>query len=141
MAELTGTTGILNNDMALTVSTALSKEDFDKYAESNDTNIRQLQNDNLTLNSEIEKTQIIQASYQATLEKKIAELSADTKDNYEVLEDNNSMIDDLVVSLDQFKRSYDTNNENNRKLIMIFGITNIITFICLILIFITLFTL
>ena len=113
------------------------KEEYDKYVESNDTNIRQLQNDNLTLNSEIEKTQIIQA----TLEKKIAELSADTKDNYEVLEDNNSMIDDLVVSLDQFKRSYDTNNENNRKLIMIFGITNIITFICLILIFITLFTL
>ena len=145
MAELTGTTGILNNDMTLIVSTALSKDDFDKYAESNDNNIKQLQSDNLNLNSGIKEMQVKQALYQVILENNIDDmkkhLTDEILDNHEIIEDNNSMIDDLVVSLDQFKRSYDTNNENNRKLIMIFGITNIITFICLILIFITLFTL
>jgi hypothetical protein len=145
MAELERPTGILNNDTIWhTITTdLLTKDDFDKYVESNDINIKQLQSDNLNIN--IEKTQIKQVQYQATLEKKIDDmkkhLTDKILDNYEIIEENNSMIDDIIISLNQFKRNYDINNENNRKLFIILSITNIFTFISLILIFITLFTL
>lgn len=138
MAELKGPTGILKSDV-------VSKEDFDKYMESNDNNIKLLQSDNLTLNSGIEKIQIKQACYQTTLEKNLDDmkkhLTYTILANHDILEDNNTMINDLIISLDQFKRNYDINNENNRKLFIILGITNIFTFVSLILIFITLLTL